>query len=280
MPTCSCNMHVFGVLGIMTWRPAKDQGDVTGTIHKVTLVATGSRGDTSEVFFQFKVISLANIALCKKVVAFAEEKRIPDKDAKCQTTSEPQKVTDGIRYTRHSVWVYLYRVDFLGGLMCIEFVACAPISEWQRHSPNQRTSCTDVRAAGRGRRCARLGGGTSKPVANPLECCLGPCSCCSCFPRMGYWSRTLVVHDLSACSLLGVHCSIPTLTVRVMRVVVLGHLYQACWHHVVRRWECAPLCRYRSRGQRCHPYVALDVHWTCSVRVTYNRTVQRELSRA
>ena len=83
--------------GIFGWRPAATQSTVTGKAHQVTLVATGSRGDTSEISITFKVESVSNVALCKQVIAFADEKKIPDKTSTCTSKIDPNAITDGAR---------------------------------------------------------------------------------------------------------------------------------------------------------------------------------------
>jgi hypothetical protein len=57
----------------------------------------GARSDVRRATAEFSVAASFNIAQCKGVIAFAEEKAIPDPDAACVVIADPQAVADGIR---------------------------------------------------------------------------------------------------------------------------------------------------------------------------------------
>lgn len=80
--------------GILSWRPSQAQG---GSEFSVALVATGARDDVSYTTAKFRVIESFNIAQCKPVIDWTEDKFEVDPDAACSATADPQAVTDGQR---------------------------------------------------------------------------------------------------------------------------------------------------------------------------------------
>ena len=55
-----------------------------GTDFTIEFIATGARKDASKAKAKFSVIESFNIAQCKPVVDWAEEKNVPDPDAACK----------------------------------------------------------------------------------------------------------------------------------------------------------------------------------------------------
>jgi len=80
--------------GVLSWRPTQQQG---GKEFTIAFVATGARDDVSYAKAEFKVIESFNIAVCKEVVDWTEDKYEADPDAACQTSADPQAATDGQR---------------------------------------------------------------------------------------------------------------------------------------------------------------------------------------